>query len=420
MGGLFFLTDFSAWAWHISYQQIGSIDGDKENYPVPITVQYNASYMRSDFGDIRFALSDGTELKYCIDNLVETDHCDFLVVLPSFPASPSTTTITVYAGNSSVTTTSDPSSVYELYDDFVGSSLDTTKWNVVGSPTLNVNNSELTISRVPSSNWSFHGITSKNYQFNNNNGTEKIIVKFKRSNVLQSASSNISSRYFSKGKINDLSQQGITELILQTDDRDEGGGFYGTGFTTSFATGTYYTLQMSQNNGVLTAILNTETETSSNAIFTAPAPIALGLIEWQSYSATHDLIIDYIKILQTTPNPPKTGTIGEWTENSPIISTPPIQSILTVNTPQITVGGGIRITAPPIGLTSSVNIPISRAIISSPPITAMSSIIPPVIAFLMEVKAGVTYNPDAINDLKEDGIPCNISFNVTIGDQQYE
>lgn len=414
------MTDFSAWGWHISYEQVGSVDGDKENYPVPVTVQYNASYMRSDFGDIRFALQDGTELKYCIDNLVEGDHCDFLVVFPSLPASPGTVTIVLHAGNPAITTTSDPTSVCDLFDDFTGSSLDTTKWNIIGTPTISVANSELTISRVPSSNWSFHGITSKNYQFNNNNGTEKIIVKFKRNNALQSASSNIASRYFGKGKINDLSQQGITALVLQTDDRDEGGGFYGTGFTTSFATGTYYTLQMSQNNGVLTAILNTETETSSNAIFTASAPVALGLIEWQSYSTTHDLIIDYIKILQTTPNPPTIGTFGTWTENSLIISTPPIQSTLTIITPQIAIGGGIRITAPPIGLTSSINTPTSRAIISSPPITAASSIIPPVIAFLMEVKAGVTYNPDAIEDLQRDGVPCSISFNMTIGSEQYE
>lgn len=90
------MTDFSAWDHKISYSQPGSVDGDKENYPVPITVQYNASYMRSDFGDIRFVLQDGTELKYCIDNLVSGDHCDFLVVFPSLPASPTTTTIWVY------------------------------------------------------------------------------------------------------------------------------------------------------------------------------------------------------------------------------------------------------------------------------------------------------------------------------------
>lgn len=305
------MTDFTAWKYKTPYSQPGSTDGDKTNYPVPITIPYQ-SFMRSDFGDIRFALQDGTELSYSLEDYTASSSADFLVQFPSLPASPTTTTILIYAGNPVVTTTSNPNVLCDLYDDFKGSSLDTTKWNVVGSPTISVANGELTISRIPSSNWSFHGITSKNYQFNNNNGTEKIIVKFKRSNVLQSASSNIASRYFSKGKIDDLSQQGTTVLVLQTDDRDGGGGFYGVPFTKSFVTGTYYTLQMSQNNGLLTAILNTETETSSNAIFTDAAPVALGLIEWQSYSATHDLIIDYIKILQTTPNPPTAGELGGW------------------------------------------------------------------------------------------------------------
>lgn len=144
------MTDFSVWGYKTSITITGSTDGILTNYPVPVTVAYQ-SFMKSNFGDIRFALEDGTELSYSLESYTAGSSANFLVKIPSLAASPATVTVVVYAGNPAVTTTSDPTSVCDLFDDFTGSSLDTTKWNIVGTPSITVANSELTISKVPSS-----------------------------------------------------------------------------------------------------------------------------------------------------------------------------------------------------------------------------------------------------------------------------
>jgi hypothetical protein len=112
------MTDYSAWSNVTILPIIGSIDGVLTNYNMPITVNYNSTNMRSDFGDIRFTLEDGTDLEYDIENLISGDHCDFLVKIPSIPASPAITEIIQYSGNPAVTTTASPASMnYLFYDD---------------------------------------------------------------------------------------------------------------------------------------------------------------------------------------------------------------------------------------------------------------------------------------------------------------
>lgn len=412
MGRTVFLTDFSAWNHKISYSQPGSVDGDKENYPVPITVQYNASYMRSDFGDIRFVLQDGTELKYCIDNLVSGDHCDFLVVFPSLPASPTTTTIWVYGGNSEVTTTSDPSSVYDFnYDPTGATSIDADKWDTTNGSAFSIDNGLL--------------------KLNGNSFGQYLIAK-------------------SGGSTLNLSNFVIEAKLKSNGGYDEGGiVFCGQSnpsansyvFHPSTYSGSYMHISERKNGASASELSSSITYTQHNTFFKVKITCCNGTISISIDDGTPITITNsdftsgsfgpfcwgstitwyqYLRAYKTTANPPASGTFGTWTANNLTISTPPIQSILTINTPQIAIGGGIRITTPPIGLISSINIPTLRAILTSPPITAVSAVIPPVLAFLMEVKAGVTYNPDAIDDLQRDGVPCNISFNMIIGSEQYE
>ncbi len=109
-------------------QLIGSIDDAKTNYQIQVTIPYQ-SFMRPDFGDIRFIDTDGsTILNYNRVSYTTSDTATFDVLIPSLPASPSTYILTVYSGNSSVTDASNPSAVYEyLYQqgDLA------TKWSVV-------------------------------------------------------------------------------------------------------------------------------------------------------------------------------------------------------------------------------------------------------------------------------------------------
>jgi hypothetical protein len=108
---------------------------------------------RLDYGDIRFTDSDGSTL---LNYWQEADG-RFWVKVPNIPAN-STKTIYVYYGNPSATSLSNGDATFDFFDDFLGTNLDTNKWNGLIGPSgsLNVNNSLLML------NWS--EVVSKNYQ----------------------------------------------------------------------------------------------------------------------------------------------------------------------------------------------------------------------------------------------------------------
>ena len=405
------MTDFSAWGYKTSITITGSTNGDKEDYPVFITIPYQ-SFMRSDFGDIRFTLQDGTELKYVLKSYTASSTADFIVKIPSLPASPTVTTIIIYAGNSSVTTTSDPSSVYDYDYTFPTSgsiSPFTIAWGSVAQ-----SNGYMRLRSVANSNQGM-AYVSTNYItgqwdfnfFQESTGTQYAeFVFISQSNSYGSVTSNSYCVQI---------RQDTKKICLYKN--GDGGTNLGSYTYTPDTTTHHITITRDQNGQMKVYLDGTLIITATDTSITTVS--YLWCVGWAGSGTTY-ADFNNITHLPYTANPPTTGTLGNWTQTKCIISAPPIQSILTVNTPQIALGGGVRIIAPSIGLISSINIPTSRAIISSPPAKEVLTAIPPIIAFLMEVKAGVTYNPDAINVLKEDGIFVNISFNIMIGDQQYE
>lgn len=91
--------------------------------------------MRPDGGDIRFTDSDETtQIHYWIESGVNTDSTKIWVKVPSIPAG--TNAIYVHYGNPSATPQNNGNNVFMFFDDFVGPSLDATKWNTVGTPTI--------------------------------------------------------------------------------------------------------------------------------------------------------------------------------------------------------------------------------------------------------------------------------------------
>ncbi len=81
------------------WSQPGSIDGDLYNYPVTVIIPFVESFMKTDFGDIRFATNDGQLLDYCIESKTDGVTATFTVKIPYLPSSPAITQILVYAGN---------------------------------------------------------------------------------------------------------------------------------------------------------------------------------------------------------------------------------------------------------------------------------------------------------------------------------
>ncbi len=123
---------------------IGSTAGAQADYEMEVVVHkgggtdnatdlFLGADVRDDFGDVRWTASDGrTQLLYFMQSYVPGSAAIFWVRIGSIPASPSTTNVFVYHGNSGATTTSSAAAV-EFWDDC--SSL--SKWAVVsGSWTI--------------------------------------------------------------------------------------------------------------------------------------------------------------------------------------------------------------------------------------------------------------------------------------------
>ncbi|MFA4859759.1 DUF2341 domain-containing protein [Methanoregula sp.] len=143
------------------------------DYPVKF-VLYNATGTDSSenihlpgiaqptFNDVRFALGDGTSLTYWMETPVGTDNATFWVKMPSIPAGyANTVPIDIYYGNATIGSAANGDATFALFDDFNGSSLDTTKWSrVSGTGTYTVSNSQLALKGR-------NGIQSNTYFRNN-------------------------------------------------------------------------------------------------------------------------------------------------------------------------------------------------------------------------------------------------------------
>lgn len=119
------------------------------NYQVVVIVDtaslVSAGKMRSDCGDIRFTDNDGnTLLSYWIESGINTSSTRIWVRVPSIPGG-STKVIYMYYGNPTATSRSNGSSVFDFFDDFTGTTLDTSRWFVASGTSYTVSNSILKI-----------------------------------------------------------------------------------------------------------------------------------------------------------------------------------------------------------------------------------------------------------------------------------
>lgn len=95
--------------------------------------------MKFDFSDIRFTQQDGTICPYWIETYTSKTHATVWIKIPSA----NQRQIILWYGNSRAASESSGSLVFDFFDDFPGSSLDTDKW--VESGTYSVSGSLLTL-----------------------------------------------------------------------------------------------------------------------------------------------------------------------------------------------------------------------------------------------------------------------------------
>jgi len=115
--------------------------------------------MKSDCGDVR-VYDSNTEslLPYWVETGTENSSSTRIwVKVPSIPGG-GKKTIYLFYGNPGATSQSNGDDVFEFFDDFEGTSLDTTKWSFVDGSSVTVSNSEITLSG------STTGVSTLNYK----------------------------------------------------------------------------------------------------------------------------------------------------------------------------------------------------------------------------------------------------------------
>jgi len=118
----------SGWSYRKSIP-IQNTTGTLTDYQVKIIVASSTGqggdvtcdgHCQDDFDDVRFTAADGqTLLDYWRESYATSASSTFWVKIPSLPAN-STTTIYMYYGNASATTTSNGDNTFEFFDDFSG------------------------------------------------------------------------------------------------------------------------------------------------------------------------------------------------------------------------------------------------------------------------------------------------------------
>ena len=105
--------------------------------------------MKSDCSDIRFTWLNETsgneqEIPYWIESGCNSDNTIIWVKVPKIPANDNAT-VYMYYGNPDATSVSNGTQVFEFFDDFEGTSLDTSKWVEGGSGSITISNSIVSI-----------------------------------------------------------------------------------------------------------------------------------------------------------------------------------------------------------------------------------------------------------------------------------
>ncbi|MBP2029401.1 RHS repeat-associated protein [Methanohalophilus levihalophilus] len=122
-----------------------SADGTLIDYQLQVMISYE-SEMQSDFEDLRFTDENANLLSYWIEEKTDSSSSKVWVKVPVIDGTDNTT-ITMYYGNSTVSSLSDGSSVFEFFDGFEGSALDSEVWtaNQLSGGSYSVSNGVLYI-----------------------------------------------------------------------------------------------------------------------------------------------------------------------------------------------------------------------------------------------------------------------------------
>ena len=120
----------SGWGYRKPLVVTGGASGAQTDFQLDIAIAHAAAKMQADFDDIRFTQANGTTLiDAWLEAKVDTTSADTWVEFPTTPANTVEQTYYMYYGNSGAAGDWDIGDTFLFGDDFLGSTLDTSKWD---------------------------------------------------------------------------------------------------------------------------------------------------------------------------------------------------------------------------------------------------------------------------------------------------
>lgn len=255
----------------------------------------------SDYDDIRFTTGENTPCDYWIESNSSTV-ASIWVEVPSIVNSTAygSNTMYLYYGNSAASAVSNGTNTFSFFDDFIGGSLDSTKWDTTGGGTISISDNEITLTRTGNPGDTC-GIVSKN----NVNGADTLL-SLKLKAVTISATSNSVRTYVGNRYSHNIINYGGTSIDRRF--LDEGVAW--SSQIEVLSLGTYYifetnydgaTLRGSRDRGAYTtwsrATAQTDQKCSLIAVIASGAP------------STSTMVCDWIFVRKYTTTEP---TISVW------------------------------------------------------------------------------------------------------------
>jgi len=188
LGGDFKIINFYYPKYEFKYSREIIIDNTQSSnnlndYQILVTIDtsylISNNYLKNDCSDIRFLDSDKkTLLNYWIESGCNTQNTRIWVKVSSILAN-SKKVIYFVSGNENLNSLSNGDLVFDFFDDFLGTSLNTSKWYVVSGTSYTLSNGVLRInvgsigiqSTLPF-NLNAGYLTEAKVQYNSNNETE--------------------------------------------------------------------------------------------------------------------------------------------------------------------------------------------------------------------------------------------------------
>ena len=136
-------SDYSDWQYRKEITITEQSGNTLTNYQVKLTIDtaslISEGKMNSDCSDIRFTDENDNPLPYWIESGCNSANTVVWVKVPNIPAN-GETTIYMYYGNPSATSESNGDNVFEFFDDFDGTSLNTDVWEIYSGSSVTVEN----------------------------------------------------------------------------------------------------------------------------------------------------------------------------------------------------------------------------------------------------------------------------------------